>query len=240
MSRWFRVYDDLVDDPKVQRLSAENFRALINLWCLASKGEGLLPPLEDIAFKLRVSEDKATRLLADLSKAGLLVNDETGTSPHKWGARQFKSDVSNERVKRHRERQRNVTSPVTVTPPDTEADTEAERVVSETNVSGAAAPAEIVPVDARTALFRDGVSAVRTMTGKGDGPVRAIVGKWLKEARDDCQVVLEIILAAADMRPADPVGWITKSLQARKPQVDPAILDKNGNAPGDPYYGVDY
>jgi hypothetical protein len=111
---------------------------------------------------------------------------------------------------------------------------------SETNVSGVETPAEVVPLDARTALFRDGVSAVRSMTGKGDGPVRAIVGKWLKDATDDCQVVLEIIHAAADMRPADPVGWITKSLQTRKPKIDPALLDKNGNAPGDPYYGVDY
>lgn len=26
MTRWFRVYDDLVDDPKVQRLSGEAFK----------------------------------------------------------------------------------------------------------------------------------------------------------------------------------------------------------------------
>ena len=26
MSRWFRVYDDLVDDPKVQRLSGPEFK----------------------------------------------------------------------------------------------------------------------------------------------------------------------------------------------------------------------
>lgn len=36
MSRWFRVYDDLVDDPKVQRLSAELFRAR---FLAAAKGE---------------------------------------------------------------------------------------------------------------------------------------------------------------------------------------------------------
>jgi 5-methylcytosine-specific restriction endonuclease McrA len=30
MSRWFRVYDDLVDDPKVQRLSARSFRRLFH------------------------------------------------------------------------------------------------------------------------------------------------------------------------------------------------------------------
>lgn len=239
MSRWFRVYDDLVDDPKAQRLSAENFRALINLWCLASKGDGVLPPLEDIAFKLRVSAEKASKLLADLTKAGLFNEDETGIHPHNWSARQFKSDVSNDRVKRHRERKRNVTQDVTETPPDTETETEAEKS-SEANASAAALPADVVPIDARTALFREGLAGVRSMTGKGDGASRQLVGKWLKDAGDDCNVLLEIIHAAADMRPADPIGWITKSVQTRKPAVDPSLLDKHGNAPGDPYYGADY
>jgi hypothetical protein len=30
MTRWFRVYNDLVDDPKVQRLDPTLFKALIN------------------------------------------------------------------------------------------------------------------------------------------------------------------------------------------------------------------
>jgi hypothetical protein len=36
MTHWFRVYDDVVDDPKVQRLEPSLFKALINLWCLTS------------------------------------------------------------------------------------------------------------------------------------------------------------------------------------------------------------
>jgi hypothetical protein len=36
MTRWFRVYDDLVDDPKVQQLDPSLFKALINFWCLAA------------------------------------------------------------------------------------------------------------------------------------------------------------------------------------------------------------
>jgi len=30
MSRWFRLYDDLVDDPKIQRLPGETVKALLN------------------------------------------------------------------------------------------------------------------------------------------------------------------------------------------------------------------
>ncbi len=43
MTRWFRVYEDLVDDPKVQRLDPSCFKALINLWCLASANGGSWP-----------------------------------------------------------------------------------------------------------------------------------------------------------------------------------------------------
>ena len=50
MTRWFRVYNDVVDDPKVQRLSNTLFKVLINLWCLASANDGVLPPIDEIAF----------------------------------------------------------------------------------------------------------------------------------------------------------------------------------------------
>lgn len=120
MSRWFRLYDDLVDDPKIQRLPGETVKALLNLWCLASQNDGLLPAVDDIAFKLRMKPSKVEQLLSVLGECGLIDSDETGLRPHNWNARQFKSDVSNERVKRHRERKCNVTPTVTVTPPETE------------------------------------------------------------------------------------------------------------------------
>jgi len=211
MSRWFRVYDDLVDDPKVQRLSAEHFRALINLWCLASQNAGYLPPVQDVAFKLRLSEDKAAKVLEALKAAGLIATDETGMSPHNWSARQFKSDVSNERVKRHRERHRNVTSTVTETPPDTETDTEAKREDSETIVSGAEAP-NVVVFDARKALFEDGLNVLAKLTGKPVDKCRPLVGKWLKDANDDAQKVRATILRAAEQNVAEAVSWIEAAL----------------------------
>lgn len=123
--RWFRVYDDLVNDPKVQRLPPELFKTLINLWCIASSNNGALPNAEDIAFKLRCKEGAAEASIAALMKAGLIEEDENGVlSPHNWRGRQFQSDVSTERVKRFRERSRNVSVTAGETPPDTETDTE--------------------------------------------------------------------------------------------------------------------
>jgi hypothetical protein len=109
MSRWFRVYDDLVDDPKVQRLPPDLFKYLINLWCLASQNGGKLPAIADIAFKLRINDSKVRSVLAELDAAGLIDVDETSVemviAPHNWEKRQFKSDVSTNRVKAFRERQ---------------------------------------------------------------------------------------------------------------------------------------
>jgi hypothetical protein len=127
MTRWYRVYTELVDDPKVQRLKPALFKALINLWCLASANEGTLPPVDEIAFKLRMKPEKARRVLTELRTAGLLDDDATGTHPHNWAGRQFTSDGSTPRVKRFRERRRNVSPAVSETGPESETEAEAER-----------------------------------------------------------------------------------------------------------------
>lgn len=132
MSRWFRFYDEALNDPKVQLLSGETFKAWVNLLCLASKSGGEIRSLEDAAFALRATSQKTAAVVTELAQVGLLDKIEGRYfAPHNWGGRQFKSDVSNERVKQHRERKRNaecnVTSNDSETPPDTEAETESEQ-----------------------------------------------------------------------------------------------------------------
>jgi hypothetical protein len=140
MSRWFRVYDDMVDDPKVQRLSADLFRALVNLWCMASKNGGTLPCLGDIAYTLRIRQDRVVRMLEELKECELLDGDDTLT-PHNWSKRQYKSDVTDptaaDRQQKYRDKKRNATVTPTVTPtvtgkrPETEQNrTETEKIES--------------------------------------------------------------------------------------------------------------
>jgi len=137
MTRWFRVYEDLVDDPKVQRLDPPHFKALINLWCLTSANRGVLPPIAEIAFKLRITLQKAQRVLDALKADGLFEDDETGTHPHNWVGRQHKSDVEDptaaERMRRHRNRQRNdgVTRAVTLRSSETDTEAETEKTPSQ-------------------------------------------------------------------------------------------------------------
>lgn len=117
MSRWWRAYDEAVDDPKLQQLPPALSWAWFNLCCITSQNGGNLPSTEAIAFKLRSTPAKTRRLIADLIQAGLIDTDAHGQRPHNWNARQFKSDTdptNADRQKRYRERSRN--GPNTVTP----------------------------------------------------------------------------------------------------------------------------
>jgi hypothetical protein len=113
MSRWFRFYDDAMHDAKLLRLSDATFRAWMTLLCVASKHDGVLPPAEEIAITLRCKPALVAGWIAELVSAGLIDKTELGFSPHNWSERQYKSDSSAERMKRHRDKKRDVTPTVT-------------------------------------------------------------------------------------------------------------------------------
>jgi hypothetical protein len=122
---WFRMYGDLIHDPKVLMLSDAMFRAWVTLLCLASKNDGVLPAAGEIAVVLREKPAKIAKWLSGLTLAGLIDKCEDGSLvPHNWEGRQFKSDSSKERMQRLRAKQRDVecdvTSTVTVTLPESE------------------------------------------------------------------------------------------------------------------------
>ena len=121
--QWFRMYTEVLNDPKAQRLCGDDFKGWVNLLCLAREHDGVLPSVSDIAFALRKTEKQAEKLLEILVAAGLMDRTETGVEPHNWSGRQYKSDVSTDRVKRFRKRSKAVSE----TPPDTDTDTDTEK-----------------------------------------------------------------------------------------------------------------
>jgi hypothetical protein len=70
MSPWWRAYDEAVDDPKLQQLKPELFKAWFNICCVTSQNGGKLPSLPSVAFKLRVKPEKARAIIAELAAAG--------------------------------------------------------------------------------------------------------------------------------------------------------------------------
>jgi len=106
--RWLRLYAGVVHDPKMQRLPAETFRCLINIWCIASEHQGDIPAIDALAFILRKPVTRVKAMVDELRQAGLLEDDGNNIRPHNWDGRQFQSDVSTSRVKQHRNRRKAV------------------------------------------------------------------------------------------------------------------------------------
>lgn len=132
-NQWFRLYAEFATDPKVQMMSEANQRRFIMVLCLRCSNDDVTLQDEEVAFQLRISiEEWATTKALFLSK-GLL--DENNT-PSAWDKRQFVSDSSAERVRKHREAKKKVLSTdcngrnVTETPPEAEAEAEAEAEVN--------------------------------------------------------------------------------------------------------------
>ena len=74
MNLWLRLYTEVVNDPKVQKLDGESFKVWVNLLCIAKETDrsGSLPPLSDLVFLLRMEEKKLRKKLAVLKNSGLI------------------------------------------------------------------------------------------------------------------------------------------------------------------------
>jgi hypothetical protein len=134
---WFKFHHDALNDPKVQRLPGDLFKAWINLLCLSSQQQirGTLPSPDDCAFALRMDILAMADVLNRLANAQLLDRNDDGYVIHGWQGRQYDkpSDAPervNERVRKHRERKSNAD----VTPmkrPGNATDTDTERETDE-------------------------------------------------------------------------------------------------------------
>lgn len=200
MSGWFRFYNEALDDPKVQSLDGETFKAWVNLLTLASRNGGKLPSIADIAFGLRCDITVAERYIERLSNGGLIDRLNGGANgyhyaPHNWSKRQYKSDTSTSRVKRFRERFNSVTE----TPP--EAETEAD--IPSSKDEGAEPDSD--------KLFWENAKAYLAPYTSNPG---ALIGKWIKVANGDRTRVARAISDSQLSRAVDPPSYVMKIIKA--------------------------
>ena len=103
---WFRMYAEIVTDPKVQMISEAMQRRLVML--MAMRCSNKLETLREtqIAFQLRISE-------ADLAETKVLFIEHGFIDENwrliNWDKRQFASDSSTERVRAFREKNKRAT-----------------------------------------------------------------------------------------------------------------------------------
>lgn len=89
---WWRAQNNCVDHAKLIKLNDRGFRNWFNLMCVASENGGILPDLETIAIKLRISQSRAATALGDLVTAKLFDLRQDGKyEPHDWDTWQFKT-----------------------------------------------------------------------------------------------------------------------------------------------------
>ena len=244
MTRWYRAYSGTVSDPKVAEVAliAECSRSVaISAWHAilesaadAQDGGHFETSSRRIAATLCEPIATVDRVLAALAEVGL-IRDAVVVA---WQRRQYESDTSTERSRKHRERKRNTCATLhdrCATPPETETETEAD--TSSLRSEGATAPADLGLTEGHSRppaegvvladtpppptytdpvheLFGEGVPTLVSL-GVAEKQARSMIGKWRRDASEDCQAVLAAIVAAREQRVTDPVPWITAALKTR-------------------------
>ncbi|MEM7716531.1 MAG: hypothetical protein AAF349_23695 [Cyanobacteria bacterium P01_A01_bin.68] len=102
---WFKMYGEFATDPKVQIMPEHMQRRLIMVLCLFSNETLIDLQDEEIAFALRINEEELAETKALFLKKGFI--DENWYIAN-WEKRQQRSDSSNERVKRFRNKQKQI------------------------------------------------------------------------------------------------------------------------------------
>lgn len=160
MSRWYRAYEGTVTDAKLGEVAlvAECSRSVaIATWhCLlesaASVNDGgkFDATPRRVAVILGESPRVIEAAMAEMAALGM-ISDNTITA---WSKRQYESDNSTERSRKHRERKRNSdATPMQrcATPPETETETETEELAP-----NGACPTRVGPEPAAEADLLDG------------------------------------------------------------------------------------
>jgi len=105
---WIKLYVELLDDPKMGRLPDHLWKFAVELFLLAGRegNDGSLPPLAEMAWTLRVPDEKVLEDIRSLAEVGVVHEEKEGV----WCVTHFQERQkceSYERVKRYRDRYKN-------------------------------------------------------------------------------------------------------------------------------------
>jgi hypothetical protein len=142
---WLRLYDGIIDDPKILALSRADRWSFVALLCVASRQNerGTLPNLREIALHLRIRTPEAEKLISRFVDMGFIdaSDDKQTLCIHGWDRRQFKSDDVTARTKASKERSRERSHPSTGerasrARSETDSETEKKNPIPSNSISG--------------------------------------------------------------------------------------------------------
>lgn len=151
-NQWFRMYAEFATDPKVQMMSETFQRRLMMLFCLRCNGNETFHD-EEVMFQLRISPEEWQATKAEFIAKKFIGEDNKILN---WDKRQYRSDSSTERVRKYRETKKQgdeTPCNVSVTPPDTEQNTDTETDIKNNNYvfpfSGEAFNGQVIQLDSK-------------------------------------------------------------------------------------------
>lgn len=208
---WFRLYDEIIDDPKVVALASSLWRNYVELMCVANRQSvrGTLPNVEHIAIHLRVKPSKAEAIVRDLVQRGLIDEDPAtkGLRIHGWETRQRQSDDAAARMASKRSERKSNKPPAAVrnmfrtnsepharaTETETDTETESPQTPRRGDVAGEASPGQ------NPGTAKAGSPAWRKV-------VDSVPSTWGQAGESACCRLLEVF-------PADVVAYGLEKVQ---------------------------
>lgn len=108
---WIKLYIEMLEDPQTGRLGDHLWRRLVELFLLAGRNgnDGLLPPVPDMVWRLRVSAEELTCSLQALAEAGVVQETPQGWLVNHFAETQSAMPVD-ERMRQYRDRKKEVTN----------------------------------------------------------------------------------------------------------------------------------
>jgi len=104
---WIKLYHEILDDPKMGMMEDHTYRRTIELMLIAGEmdAEGILPPINDIAWRMRTSQDDVLDVLERLQDLRIAHQEGDMWVLTNFAERQSPMSAS-ERGRRFREAQR--------------------------------------------------------------------------------------------------------------------------------------
>ena len=91
---WFKFYGtDYINNIDIHKLSFEQKAVLVELWCLGSESDGVLPEVFEIAFRLHYPIDFVDKIVKELFTRGWLEKDYHPVSIEKIRGREDKEKI---------------------------------------------------------------------------------------------------------------------------------------------------
>lgn len=91
---WFKFYGtDYINDIEIHKLSFEQKAVLVELWCLGSESDGLLPDNFEIAFRLHYPIDFVEKIVNELFTRGWLEENYSSATIEKRREEKIRKDI---------------------------------------------------------------------------------------------------------------------------------------------------